>query len=95
MIQIRNVLNLEEKVAIVTGAATGLGLTAAQLISQAGAKVLINHLPGQEADAEQVSLDCPNDSLCYISGITEDEECRTMAACTIARHSSSSVMPLI
>ena len=78
MTQVKNVLNLEEKVVIVTGASTGLGLTTAQLLSQTGAKVLINHMPGQEADAEQVSLGCPNDSLCYAADITQDEQCRAM-----------------
>ena len=78
MTQIKNFLNLEGKVAIVTGASSGLGLTTAQLLSQAGAKVLINYMPGQEADAEQVSLGCPNESLCYAADITQDEQCRSM-----------------
>lgn len=78
MNQIKNFLNLEGKVAIVTGASTGLGASAAQFLSQAGAKVLINYMQGQEAEAEQVSLKCINDSLCYAADITQDEQCRAM-----------------
>jgi len=72
-------LSLEGKVAIVTGAATGLGASTAQMLSQVGAKVLINHLPGQEADADSVAKECPSGSLCYAADITKDEQCRAMA----------------
>ena len=78
MTPINNFLNLEGKVAIVTGAATGLGLTTAQLLSQAGAKLVINHLPGQETEAEKAAQSCVNDSLCYAADITKDDQCQAM-----------------
>ena len=56
-------LGLESKVAIITGAATGLGAVTAQLLSEAGAKVVINHMPGQETEAASVAMGCPNDNL--------------------------------
>jgi len=85
MTQINNYLNLEGKVALITGAATGLGAATARLLSEAGARVMINHMPGQEADAEQVSLECVNDSLCYAADITQDEQCRAMAQAALVQ----------
>ena len=76
MIRTTNFLSLEEKVAIVTGSATGLGAVTAQMLSQAGAKVLINHMPGQETQAQAVADKCANDSLCEPGDITKDEECK-------------------
>ena len=78
MNQLNDFINLKDKVAIITGASTGLGLAAAQLLSKAGAKVVINYMPGQEKDAEQAALDCCNESLCYAADITQDNQCRSM-----------------
>ena len=83
MTQIKNFLNLEEKIAIVTGASSGLGAATARSLSMAGAKVLINHLPGQEVDAAAVAAECPSDTLCYAANITQDTECQQMAQATI------------
>ena len=83
MTQINNFLNLETKVAIITGAATGLGAATAQLLSQAGAKVMINHMLGQESEALSVAKDCRNDSLCYAADITKDDECKAMVRAVI------------
>lgn len=73
-----NYLNFDKKVAIVTGASRGLGLATAKLHSQAGAKVVINYMSGQEDGAEQVALDCPNESLCFAADITQDDQCQAM-----------------
>jgi len=83
MTQIDHFLSLDNRVAIITGAATGLGAATAQLLSQAGARVVINHIPGQETQAQAVAKDCPNDSLCYAADITNDEECKGMAQAAI------------
>ena len=73
-----SLLGLTNKVAIITGAATGLGASTAELLSQAGAKVLINHMPGQETQAQTVADACGSGSLCYAADITQDEACRAM-----------------
>ena len=78
-----SVLNLEAKVAIITGAATGLGAATAKMLSKAGAKVLINHMPGQETEARSVASDCPHDSLCYAADITQDVQCQGMVQAAI------------
>jgi len=69
-------LNLQGKVAIVTGAATGLGAATAKLLAAAGTNVLINHMPGQETQAQAVVNDCAFGSLCYAGDITKDEDCK-------------------
>ena len=73
-----SLLGLTNKVAIITGAATGLGASTAELLSQAGAKVLINHMPGQETQAQTVADACGSGSLCYAADITQDEACHAM-----------------
>ncbi|MEV0916635.1 SDR family oxidoreductase [Streptomyces sp. NPDC049967] len=51
---ITSTASLDGKVAIVTGAATGLGAVVAVRLASLGASVVINHLPGQDAEAERV-----------------------------------------
>lgn len=76
-------LDLQGKVAIVTGAATGLGAETARLLSAAGARVLINHMPDQQAIAASVSADCIGESLFFAADITHDDECRMMVQAAI------------
>ena len=87
MIQESNFLQIQGKVAIVTGAATGLGAATAQMLAAAGANVLINHMPGQESQAQAIAADCvakgASNSLCLPSDITKDEECKRMVQAAI------------
>ena len=76
MTNVNNFLNLQGKVAIVTGAATGLGAATAQMLSAAGAHVLINHMPGQESQAQAVVNGCVTESFCHAGDITQDEDCK-------------------
>ena len=78
-----DMFNLKNKVAIVTGAATGLGAATADLLSKAGAKVVINHMPDQKLDAAAVAEKCVSESLCLSADITNDEQCRQMVQATI------------
>ncbi|GGD97213.1 SDR family NAD(P)-dependent oxidoreductase [Paenibacillus nasutitermitis] len=48
-------MNLEGKVAIVTGGARGIGRAASKLLAQRGAKVVVNYLNNQEAAEAVVS----------------------------------------
>lgn len=75
----KDFLCLQDKVAIITGGATGLGASTAQLLSQAGAKVVINHMPNQSLEAEKVAASCLGETLCVAGDITDDQQCRSMA----------------
>jgi 3-oxoacyl-[acyl-carrier protein] reductase len=60
---------LEDKVAIVTGSARGIGRATAELLSQEGAKVLINDLDGDVA--EQTASEIPGDTLVFGGDLTK------------------------
>jgi 3-oxoacyl-[acyl-carrier protein] reductase len=64
---------LEDKVAIVTGSARGIGRATAELFSQQGAKVLINDLDGDLA--EQTASEIDGDTLVYGGDLTKPGIC--------------------
>jgi 3-oxoacyl-[acyl-carrier protein] reductase len=61
---------LDGKVAIVTGSARGIGRATAELLSQQGAKVLINDLDGDVA--EQTASEIQGDTLVFAGDLTKD-----------------------
>jgi 3-oxoacyl-[acyl-carrier protein] reductase len=60
---------LEDKVAIVTGSARGIGRATAELLSEHGAKVLINDLDGDVA--EQTASEIDGDTLVFAGDLTQ------------------------
>ena len=84
-----NLFKLNNKVAIITGAATGLGAATAKLLSAAGAQVVLNHLPGQESLVQELARDCAPDgdhqSLCFAADITRDDECKAIVQAALAK----------
>jgi 3-oxoacyl-[acyl-carrier protein] reductase len=60
---------LDGKVAIVTGSARGIGRATAELLSEQGAKVLINDLDGDVA--EQTASEIQGDTLVYAGDLTK------------------------
>ena len=82
---VNNHIGLNNKVAIITGAATGIGAAAASILSAAGVKVLLNHLPGQEPLAENVAGHCVSETLCFAADVTDDRQCHDMIAAAVAQ----------
>jgi 3-oxoacyl-[acyl-carrier protein] reductase len=61
---------LDDKVAIVTGSARGIGRATAELLSAHGAKVLINDLDGDIA--EQTASEIPGETTVYAGDLTKE-----------------------
>src|ERR1700749_2313473 len=61
---------LDEKVAIVTGSSRGIGRATAELLSENGAKVLINDLDGDVA--EQTASEIHGDTLVFAGDLTKE-----------------------
>ena len=64
---------LDDKVAIVTGSARGIGRATAELLSSQGAKVLINDLDGDVA--EQTASEISGDTAVYGGDLTKESAC--------------------
>jgi 3-oxoacyl-[acyl-carrier protein] reductase len=60
---------LDDKVAIVTGSARGIGRATAELLSEQGAKVLINDLDGDVA--EQTAAEIAGETVVYAGDLTQ------------------------
>ena len=61
---------LDDKVAIVTGSARGIGRATAELLSEQGAKVLINDLDGDIA--EQTAKEIDGETIVYAGDLTQE-----------------------
>lgn len=80
MLQSKDVLNLDGKVAIITGAASGIGLGTAQLLSAYGAKVaLFDMNPNGEAEAEALRA-AGRTAKFYTCNVTSGEAVSTAVA---------------
>jgi len=64
---------LDDKVAIVTGSARGIGRATAELLSEHGAKVLINDLDGDVA--EQTAGEIAGETVVYAGDLTKQGAC--------------------
>src|SRR5437764_12104260 len=60
---------LDDKVAIVTGSARGIGRATAEILAEQGAKVLINDLDGDVA--EQTASEISGDTLVFAGDLTQ------------------------
>jgi 3-oxoacyl-[acyl-carrier protein] reductase len=72
---------LDGKVAIVTGSARGIGRATAELLSQQGAKVLINDLDGDVA--EQTASEIAGETLVFSGDLTKEGVCDKLVQAVI------------
>ena len=72
--------NLTNKVAIITGAATGLGKAMAQALAQAGANIVIADIDESKAKdtAQQIKQDEGMDTLAIRTDVTDEQQVESM-----------------
>lgn len=80
---VSQLLNLGEKVAIVTRAATGPGAATVKLLSEHGARVVINHLPGQKKLASTAVRARSGEAVCVSGDVTRFESCENTVQATL------------
>jgi 3-oxoacyl-[acyl-carrier protein] reductase len=74
---------LDDKVAIVTGSARGIGRATAELLAQQGAKVLINDLDGDVA--EQTASEISGETVVFAGDLTKEGVCDQLVQTVIDR----------
>jgi 3-oxoacyl-[acyl-carrier protein] reductase len=72
---------LDDKVAIVTGSARGIGRATAELLAEQGAKVLVNDLDGDVA--EQTANEIAGDTTVYAGDLTREGACDQLVATAV------------
>lgn len=86
---------LKDQVAIVTGAASGLGRACAVALGRAEAAVVVNHLPGDEETAAEVVREIENDggrAAAVAADVSDEGQVQAMFAETIARFGTVHVL---
>ncbi|MEE8307989.1 MAG: SDR family oxidoreductase [Gammaproteobacteria bacterium] len=76
---------MTQKVAIVTGSATGVGAATALMLAERGRNVVINYTRSK-VEAEQTAADCRAkgvEALVFQADVSEDESCRAMVQAAV------------
>ncbi len=76
----------KDKVIIITGASSGIGLASARLFGSFGAKVVMaaRRLEKLEAEVPSVSMN-PSDVLCVKADVSNEEDCRNLVDRTVEK----------
>lgn len=80
-------MRLQNKVALVTGASSGIGLAIATRFAAEGAHVAVNYLPGgnRAEEAEKIAASFPTPSLAVPADVSQRDAVERMVAQTVAR----------
>ena len=73
-------MEIEGKVAVVTGSSSGVGEATAELLAELGAKVIVNYVRGEEAAAEIVKRirDKGGSAHAVQADVRNDSDCRKL-----------------
>ena len=76
----------KDKVIIITGASSGIGLASARLFGSCGAKVVMaaRHLDKLEAEVPSVSQN-PDNVLCVKTDVSKEKDCKDLIAKTVEK----------
>lgn len=75
--KVDNLLNVQGKVAVVTGGASGIGLAAAQTLTRFGAKVAILDVNGEQAERAAAELtEAGGEAASFRCDVTSAEQCQ-------------------
>jgi len=86
-------MRLKDKVAIVTGAASGIGQAIAQVFAKEGAKVLVNDINDKGGEATVKSItDCGGEALFVHADVSNSGEVRNMVKVTLEKFGGINVL---
>ncbi len=78
MLKDRDVLSLEGKVAAVTGAASGIGYAAAELLAKFGAQVVLLDVNEAKGEASSKKIVDQGGEACFMKcDVTSEKDCKT------------------
>ena len=80
-------MNLHQRVAIVTGSATGVGAATAKRLAAKGARVVINYSrsAAEAIETEQACRQAGADTIVVEGNVADDADCRRLAAAALSR----------
>lgn len=80
-------MNVQGRVALITGGATGVGQATALALARLGCSIAVNHLPSTAADAERTVREAVQlgvRAIPVVADVTSSDACRAMASAVVS-----------